>query len=180
MTKWFQTHAKRMADMVTGIRVMIAFSLPWLGLVYGAASLPTAVWLMLTDWTGDSLDGAISRRNRPLYHTWLGDHDLEVDILVSIGLLAYLSSIGVVTLLWAGLYLAVWFLILWRWQMPRSLGMFGQAPIYGWFIFTALQTIPTVGGWLLGWIIVAMIVTWPRFPQEIVPNFLAGIRNLFK
>lgn len=178
--KWFESNAKRFADTTTAIRVVIALLLPWLGYVYGIKGLPAAVWLMLADWTGDAVDGAIARRNRPVCHTWLGDHDLQVDILVSAGLLGYLVGADFVSPHLAGLYVLVWALILWQWQTPRSLGMLGQAPIYGWFILTAVYTRPVVGGWLLLWVIGAMIITWPRFPQEVVPNFLQGMRNLLK
>lgn len=180
MSGWFTSHAKRMADTVTAVRAVIALILLWLGWAYGAKSLAVVVWLMLANWTGDSIDGAIARRNRPPYHNWLGDHDLEVDILVAFGLLGYLVNAGFVTPLLAGIYVIVWFLILWLGHMPRALGMLCQAPVYGWFVCVALFYEPTVGIWLLVWISVAMIVTWPRFPQEIVPNFVAGIRNLRK
>jgi hypothetical protein len=166
--------------MITAARAMIGLILPWLGWTHGVGGLPTAVWLMLFDWTGDAVDGAIARCNRPIYHTWLGDHDLEIDILVATGLLGYMVGAGFVTPGLAGLYVLVWVLILWRWKMPRSLGMLCQAPVYGWFILKAVHTMPAVGEWLLIWIIAAIIITWPRFPQEIVPNFLIGIRNLLK
>lgn len=177
---WFQLNAKRIADTITAGRAIIGIILPWLGWVYGVTGLPTAVWLMLVDWTGDVIDGAIARHNRPIYHTWLGDHDLEIDILVASGLLVYLVFAGFVTPVLAGLYVFSWILILWLWRMPRALGMLCQAPIYGWFILMAVQTAPLAGRWLIIWIIAAIIVTWPRFPQEVVPNFLAGTRNLLK
>lgn len=180
MMRWFTSNAKRIADTITAVRAVIALTLLWLGWEYGAESLPVVVWLMLIDWTGDSLDGAVARCNRPLYHSWVGDHDLGVDILVAAGLLGYLVYAGFVMPLVAGLYVLTWFLILWHWQMPRTLGMLCQAPVYGWFVVVAVYHMPTVGVWLLVWIIVAMSVTWPRFPQEIVPNFLAGMRHLRK
>lgn len=180
MTRWFESNAKRIADTITATRAVIGIILPWLGWAYGIEGLPAAVWLMLADWTGDVMDGAIAHRSRPIYHTWLGDHDLEVDMLVAFGLLGYLVFVGSVTPVLAGLYVLSWILILWVWHMPRSLGLLCQAPIYGWFILMAVYTAPSVAGWLLVWIIAAIIVTWPRFPQEVVPNFLQGMRNLLK
>lgn len=177
---WFQLNAKRIADVITAARAAIGIIFPWMGWAHGVASLPTAVWLMLVDWTGDAMDGTIARHSQPVYHTWLGDHDLEVDILVALGLLGYMVFAGFVTPALAGLYVIFWILVLWLWHVPRALGMLCQTPIYGWFILMAVQNAPQAGKWLLTWIIVAIIVTWPRFPQEVVPNFLAGMRRLLK
>jgi hypothetical protein len=55
-----------------------------------------------------------------------------------------------------------------------------QAPIYGWFIWVAVRDAPQAGLWLLVWIIAAVIITWPRFPRDIVPDFVGGIRSLVK
>ena len=79
--------AKQVADVITSLRALIAVFLIWLGEVQGAAGLPTAVWAMVADWLGDAIDGPIARRSRIKYSTWIGDHDLEVDMTVSVGLL---------------------------------------------------------------------------------------------
>jgi len=94
--------AKQFADLITATRGLIAFFLIWLGSSHGAEGLSLAVWLMLADWIGDAIDGPISRRSSVKYHTWIGDHDLEVDMTVSIGLLIYLLQSG---------YLSIWVMI---------------------------------------------------------------------
>ncbi|MEK7324379.1 MAG: hypothetical protein AAB217_03870, partial [Chloroflexota bacterium] len=124
--------AKQVADLITWGRVALAFGLAWLGRAHGADVLPLVVWLMIADWTGDCLDGAIARRSRVHYHTWVGDHDLEADMIVSGGLLAYLLFAGLVDAWLAVVYVIAWALIFWRWGVPKSLGMLAQAPIYGW------------------------------------------------
>lgn len=171
-----RTNRKRLADFITGARLLLGASLAWLGLARGAAALPTAVWLMLVNWTGDSVDGVIARSSRPFYHTWLGDHDLEVDMAVAAALLAYLVAAGFAPPTVAILYLVGWLLLFWRLGLVRSLGMLAQAPVYGWLIWAALVEAPDVGRWVLVWIVLAIIVTWPRFPREIIPSFLAGLR----
>ena len=172
--------AKQFADLITVVRIALAFILPWLGLAHGAAGLPTAVWLMIADWTGDCLDGPIARRSRVNYHTWVGDHDLEVDMAVATGLLAYLVFAGLVDVRLAGIYLLICALTFWRWGVPKALGMLVQAPIYGWFIWVALRDAPASGRWIVGWILAAIVVTWPKFPREIVPGFLAGMQRVWK
>lgn len=173
-----KTNTKRLADALTGSRLLVAGAFLGLGLVEGASGLPAAGWLLLLNWTGDSVDGALARRSRPYYHTWLGDHDLEVDMLVATGLLTFLVAAGFLPTLWAALYLLLWFFIFALLGIPRSLGMLAQAPVYAWFIVTALHHAPLVGWALVGWILAALLLTWPRFPREIVPGFLGGLRSL--
>jgi phosphatidylserine synthase len=169
---------KQVADLITTARALLAFWLPWLGFNQGESSLEMAVWFLILNWTGDALDGTLARRSSRQYHTWIGDHDLEVDILVSFGLLLYMLSAGFVDLLLLGLYILVCALIFWRWGFHRSLGMLVQAPIYIWFIWVALQNVTTTGVWLIVWILAAMIITWPRFPNEVVPGFLTGMKEV--
>jgi hypothetical protein len=57
--------------------------------------------------------------------------------------------------------------------------MLCQAPIYGYFIWIAMTRLPNVGIWILVWMVVAVIITWPQFPQQIVPGFLKGLREFW-
>jgi hypothetical protein len=172
--------AKQFADLITVMRFAAAFILPWLGLTQGADGLPLAVWLMIADWTGDCLDGPLARRSRVYHHTWVGDHDLEVDMAVSGGLLVYLVLAGQVDARLAAVYLLIWGLIFWRWGVPKALGMLVQAPIYGGFIWVALRDASATGLWIVAWILAAIVVTWPKFPREVAPGFVAGMRQVWK
>jgi len=169
--------AKKVADLVTLLRVFLGLGLVWLGLTQGALGLNKAVWLMIIDWTADTVDGKIARREKEYYHTWIGDHDLEIDMTVSAGLLVYLITAGFVNVWLACIYLLFWTVVFWRWRKVRVLGMLSQAPIYGYFIWIALNRLPNVGIWIIVWMAIAIIITWPQFPQQIVPGFLDGIRE---
>jgi len=170
--------AKQFADLITATRGLIAFFLIWLGSHSGAEGLSLAVWLMLADWIGDAIDGPISRRSSVKYHTWIGDHDLEIDMTVSIGLLIYMLQSG---------YLSIWvvigYLILWggyflqHHGIPRSYGMLFQTPIYAWFIYLAMRDAPQVGWLILVFVAATIVITWPRFPNVIIPGFFEGIRG---
>ena len=172
--------SKQLADLITFGRAMLAGLLLWLGLTQRAEALPLVCWLMIADWMGDFLDGPIARRGRTASHSWIGDHDLEVDIAVSFGLLLYLLAAGYVDLRIAAVYLLIWALVFWRWGVPRSLGMLIQAPIYGWFLWVAVREVPQAGGWVVAWILGMIVITWPRFPREVVPVFLSGMREAFE
>jgi cardiolipin synthase (CMP-forming) len=167
--------AKQVADLITFARGMLAFWLVWLGFTQGDQALVLVVWIMILDWMGDSIDGPIARRSSVYYHTWIGDHDLEVDITVSAGLLIYLLSSGFLQWQWVVIYLLVWAVVFWRWGFYRSLGMLIQAPIYAWFIYIAVREPPHAGWWMVGWIAALVIITWPKFPREVIPGFLGGI-----
>lgn len=169
---------KQVADLITTSRAIVAFWLVWLGITRGDASLTTVVWIMIFNWTGDALDGTLARRSSRKYHTWIGDHDLEVDILVSLGLLFYLSAAGLVDLWILSLYCLITLLVFWRWGFHRSLGMLFQAPIYGWFIWVAIQQEPTAGVWIIFLILAIIVITWPRFPNEVIPGFLTEMKEV--
>ncbi len=171
--------AKQLADLITIARGFLLVVFPWLGLTQGNASLPWAAVLLTADWTGDVLDGALAKRSRVHVQTWIGSHDLEVDIAVSLGLLVYMIFTGFVSLTVALIYLLLWGAYFLRSGIPRSLGMLFQAPIYGWFIYTAIVHATSAGLLLCAWVLAATIVTWPRFPQEVVPGFLHGMRDFF-
>jgi phosphatidylglycerophosphate synthase len=172
--------AKQVADLLTYLRGFLALALVWLGLTQGAAALSMAVYLLLLSWTSDSLDGPMARRSSRVYQTWIGDHDLEIDMAVSGGLLVYLVAAGFLDPPAAALYAISWALIFWRWGLARSLGMLVQAPIYAWFIWVAVRDARSAGQWLIVWIIAAIIVTWPRFPNMVIPDFLSGMRSIWQ
>lgn len=169
--------AKLIADFVTVLRAFLGFSLVWIGVVEGAEGLSKAVIIMIADWTGDTIDGKIARRSKEYFHTWIGDHDLEVDMAVSCGLLVYMITAGFVNIYIASIYVLFWTIVIWRWREFKVFGMLCQAPIYGWFVWVALSRLPNVGVWILVWIVIALIVTWPQFPQQVLPGFFSRVRE---
>jgi phosphatidylserine synthase len=171
--------AKQVADLITIARGLLTLLFIWLGVTQRASALPLACWVLILAWSGDLLDGPIARRSRISYHTWIGDHDLPVDIMVSFGLLMYLLAAGYVDLRLAAVYLLVWALVFWRWGVPQSLGMLVQAPIYGWFLWVALRDAPASGLWVVAWVLALIILTWPRALHEVVPGWLSGMRDVW-
>lgn len=171
--------AKQVADLLTFTRGLLLIIFPWLAMTGGQESLSLAVMLLIADWTGDILDGALARRSRIRYESWIGDHDLEIDMAVALGLLIYTMAAGYVQMTVGLIYILIWAMYFWRAGIPRQMGMLFQAPIYGWFIYVSLIYAPSAGLWLVTWILAAVILTWPRFPREVVPGFLSGMKTHF-
>jgi hypothetical protein len=170
--------AKHVADLITTLRALLALFLIWVGDAMGDRGLTLVVWVMLADWIGDAVDGPIARRSRVKYETWIGEHDLEVDMTVSVGLLAYLFLAGFVSMWVAVGYLLLWGVGFWRYGgIPRSYGMLFQTPIYAWFAYIALREVPGTAWVIPAFIIVIIVLTWPRFPQMVIPGFLAGLNR---
>lgn len=168
--------SKQVADGLTALRGMIALALGVVGITQGVDGLYLAGWLQLLAWISDGLDGPLARNSRRQYRSWLGDHDLQVDMAVSVGLFIYLVSAHLIAPVVAGTYLLVWAVIFARWGFSRPLGMLVQAPIYGRFIWALVQAAPEVGYFALFWIVTLVAVTWPRFPRQVLPEFFSGIR----
>jgi phosphatidylglycerophosphate synthase len=170
--------AKQVADFLTVLRVILAFSYPFFGLTYGADALPLAIWILLISWVTDTLDGPLARRSSRQYQTWIGDNDLGVDMIVSVGLLIYMILSGFVTPFLGGFYILFWSVYFLRSGVPRSMGMLMQAPIYFFFIWVAMAEAPDPGYWLVIYPFLITAITWPRFPNEVVPGFLEGMKQV--
>lgn len=170
-------NAKQVADFVTIFRGILGFGLVWIGLTEGAGGLNKAILIMIIAWTGDAIDGKIARRSKELYQTWIGSHDLEIDMAVACALLVYLLTSGFLNPWVASIYVIVWTIILWHWKNLRVLAMLSQAPIYAYFIVIAFTQLPNVGVWIIVWVVLAIILTWPQFPNLVVPGFLKGMRE---
>lgn len=171
--------AKQVADLMTLSRLLLLLVYPWVGLALGAEGLPLAGLLLVFSWTTDLLDGPIARRSRRVYPTWLGDHDLEVDMAVATGVMIYMMLAGYLSLPLGAAYAVLWAVVFWRWGWQRSPGMLYQAPLYGMLIWICLQDALYIGLLQAAWVVAALILTWPRFPREVVPGFLTGLRVFF-
>jgi phosphatidylglycerophosphate synthase len=164
--------AKLLADILTVSRIFIAAAIIALGFLHGAEALPVVVWLTIAAWTSDVLDGALARLSRIQRRTWIGDQDLIFDMVIGAALLIYMTAAGFVNIWLAGVYLGLSVLVFWHFGLTAALGKLFQAPAYAWFIIVALRQESLVGIWLVAWIVIALIATWPRFPRQTIPKFL--------
>ena len=167
--------AKRLADTLTCIRVALAVYVAWLGIAMGQPALPAVVLVTITTWITDIFDGYLARRDPAAKHTWVGDHDAEADLSVSLGVLCYLVFSGylpVYALLLGLLIVAVWtrasYQLAWPLYAIPYLALvwvaFGVTPIHAWLA--------------VGYLIVVTVVTWPRLPQQFMPQFFEAVGRL--
>ena len=170
---------KRLADLITLGRAAGALAFAGWALIGGSPILPWAAAFMLANWTGDVLDGALARRSPTARPTWIGSHDLEVDMWVAGCLLTYLALAGLVNARLAVGYALASVVVLAATGWPRALAMLCQAPIYAGFIFVVVERAPAAAVWLVLWPPAAVLLTWPKFPKVVVPEFLAGVRTVW-
>jgi phosphatidylglycerophosphate synthase len=141
--------------------------------------LPVVTILILLNWTLDSIDGPLARRQKDAVVTWIGKHDLEIDLLITTAVLIYLTAAG--TLSWpvTMVYLLIWAVIFWLKGILAILGVLYQLPIYIWFIITVFLEMPLLLLLMIAWPLLGMIVSWPKVPDVIVPELISGVTELF-
>lgn len=168
---------KTLADTLTSARFMLGLYLTYLGWRDGAEAVAPATLTLLVAWATDVLDGPLARRDPRGIHTWIGDHDLEADMTVALGVWIYLALAG---------FLSAWLAVAYGLAAAVALWHFGSAHLawgvqalpYGAMIWTAWRTAPIFGLLLVAWIGLVVVATWPRFPQCVLPEFLDGMRDL--
>ena len=170
---------KRLADLLTATRLLIAGLILWIGIVGGAAALGSVVTALVFGWLTDLLDGPLARRDPRALRTWLGDNDLAADVAVAFALTVYLGLSDYVPLPLALLYLLLTTLAMER-TRSAELGWAVQAPPYGAILYLALRYTPLHGTLALAYIGFVLIATWPRFPRQTLPQFLEGMKALLR
>lgn len=170
--------SKQLADIITWSRTLLVPVMIWLGIAFGPDALPVVAVLMVVNLTADSLDGPLARRSPDSPQTWIGDNDLAVDMFVNAGVLGYMTAAGFIPWQATGLYVLLWAFIFWWRGGAYALGIIFQVPIYVSFIYILLRDAPAYALLFIGWIVLAMIISWPKFPKVIVPGFLSGVSDM--
>ena len=163
---------KYLADILTSSRIVITLLLIWNGWTRGAEGLFLATICLIASWASDILDGSLARLSKAHTSTWIGNHDLYFYMAAAIGLLIYLTASNFINPSYSIIYMLGWIFIFWRFGILSALGKLFQAPIYGWFIVIVFQNQPLLGWLVVIFLLLVVIFTWPRFPQDTVPNFI--------
>ena len=172
--------AKVVADFITATRSLLGLAIVWLGITQGEQALPMVVFIMLLDWTADFVDGKIAHRTRHPRRTRIGDSDIYIDLFVCVCLAIYLLSAGLVGFAAGVSYILVSALALRRFGLDKSLLMPLQSPVYLWFIINVMRLHPELGNWLLILLLLALMINWRRFSDDMVPKFIDTMRSIWR
>jgi len=173
------TYVKLLADSLTLSRFLIGIWIAFLGLSQGSKGLFSAILWLLIAWLTDILDGHLARKSQVNYQTWIGEHDLYADMTVSFGVLLYLTFSKFISLFFTIIFLLLTFLGLWFFPSNQLANAFQAVP-YGLMIYTAFRNQLRYGLMIILYLLLLIIVTWPRFPKEKVPEFINGMKDLRK
>ena len=169
-------HTKVLADALTVARGALGVSIAGLGLLRGRSALATVVGSVIIAWLSDLIDGPLARRDEAWRATWVGEHDPEADLAVSLGTAVYLV-LSDYLMVWVGASLVVIILLLWGLHSHQLAWPFYAVP-YVILLRVALREAP-----VLGWLAVVHLVTtfalrWRRLVGEFVPQFFDAVASL--
>ncbi len=167
-----------LADLLTEFRLIVGPVMAIYAWFYRREALAALAIGQLLSWTSDILDGPLARRASKHPPGILGRNDLAVDFFEASCLLIALAISEWLNPYAALLYGFVALVLLLVTHFARSVAMALQAPIYGWLIYVALGAERLWGWALVGWVTLAVVLTWPRFPRMIIPEFLAGMASV--
>lgn len=171
---------KRVADLCTAMRGPLALGLVWLGISRGKDGIQLALILLLAAATLDTMDGYFARASNAPYQTWIGAHDLIVDMGFSLALLLYLTLAGYVSPILAVIYAGFWTIVFSNQQiLPNSLAVLSQAPVYGGTALAALFDSAQVIVWLAAWVSVMLFFAGNRFFSVRLPALLEDFSRRF-
>jgi hypothetical protein len=140
---------RMLADVATGLRLVIAAYILYAGVRLGADSFAGVAAATLIGWTLDTVDGHLARAAPDLPPGWLGVHERYIDTVMVLAGFLYVTLIGVVPVWVCVAYLVVSALLVLFFRSIAVLTVL-EAPL------TAL--IPILAFWLApvwGWIFVA-------------------------
>lgn len=171
-------HTRPLADVLTVSRAFLAILLAVLGATRGADALPAAVLIVVTSWVTDILDGPLARRDPRDWVSWVGQHDAEADLSVSLGVTAYLVLSGYLAG-WLGAVLALVTLLLWVFHSHQLAWPVYAVP-YVVLIAWAFRVAPFTGWVAGGYLALVLVVRWPRLRYEFLPEFFRAVDSLHR
>ena len=171
-------HTKPLADLLTVSRAFFGVCLAGLGMTRGAEALPTVVMTVIISWLTDVMDGPLARCDPEHRATWVGERDAEADLIVSLGVAAYLVLSGYLAG-WMGALIVLTTLGLWILHSHQLAWPFYAIP-YVILILTALQDAPLFGWLAVSYLVVTLVVCWPRLWQQYLPEFFQAIDSLHR
>lgn len=190
---------RRLADALTLSRIALAMAISYLGLSQTQEqSLRAVTWLTFAAWNTDWLDGQVARRAKDPVSSWVGRHDLEIDLVLVTALGAVLVKWGLILpVILAFVSVSAW--VFWHafggkdllrilsrgiWlnheEQPKDILLlqFASGIIYASLILVAWQNDQPLGILLLAWLTVSNLLLLRQMRRRI-GNFLGAIAHAF-
>ena len=169
-------HTKPLADTLTIARAILGLCIAGLGLSQGRSALPTVVTAVIIAWLSDLLDGPLARRDEAWHTTWVGEHDAEADLAVSLGIAVYLVLSGYVPA-WVGGGLVLAILLFWCLHSHQLAWPFYALP-YVILLWAAFQEAPAFGWLAVAYLGMTLVLRWRRLMNEFLPQFFGAVGSL--
>ncbi|MGB9856734.1 MAG: hypothetical protein ACPLKX_01145 [Dictyoglomaceae bacterium] len=176
---YVRVYLKSIADFLTLFRFSIGGFFTYLGLYRGKDAFPSVIVLLLLGWLSDVLDGSLARASKVSYKTWVGEHDFQVDIVFSFGLLMYLVLSGFISFLLIFVYLISAFLEIRSFPEGERVNAFLAIP-YAFAIYDAFKYALPYGIMTIIFLFLLLLFTWNRFINEKFPRFIEEVKSIWK
>jgi hypothetical protein len=148
---------RTLADIATGLRLVIAAYIVYAGLNLGPDSFAGVAAVTLVGWTLDTVDGHLARAATDSQSSWVGKHDRHIDTIMVVAGFLYVTLIGVIPVWVCVAYLMVSALLV---LFSRSIAMLTalEAPLVALIPVLAFWLAPLWGWIFVTWSIVAAIL----------------------
>lgn len=171
---------RRVADLVTVARALLAPFIVWLGHTRGEASLSTVVYIILGNWIADHVDGTVARLDPDGKVSWLGRNDLKIDVFFAVAVAVYLAAAGFVPMAWALAFLSLWLLYFVRYGVSKAAGILFQVLVYGYLLWPVLRLAPASLLWVFGWAVILLVWRWQRVVHELIPETIEVLTRVLR
>lgn len=171
-----KTRLKTIADMLTYTRLILGLLIIGVALTRGAEGLSLALLLLLLGWGTDTLDGQLARRVPDRRHSWIGDNDIVVDVLLSFSIMFYFTLGGYIPVLLAVfclIYLIAVIFVLQGWTLYAIF----VGISYGSVLIVSLLHSPRFFLVFMLYIVVMLITTWSHCWENIM-SFFTGFKSI--
>lgn len=170
------TRLKTIADILTFTRLVIGAMIIGVAFILGAEGLSLALLFLLLGWGTDTLDGQLARRAPDRRHSWIGDNDIVVDVLLSFSIMFFFTLGGYIPILLAVFCLLYLFTVTFIFQGWTLYAIFIGIS-YGSVLIVSLLHSPRFFLVFMLYIAVMLITTWSHCWENIM-SFFTGFKSI--
>ena len=148
---------RTLADIATGLRLVISAYIIYAGVYLGAESFAGVVAATLLGWTLDTVDGHLARAASNGQPSWLGARERYVDTVMVVAGFLYVTLIGVVPVWVCVAYLVLSALLVLAFRSIALLTLL-EAPLTILIPILAFSLAPPWGWIYVAWGLVALVL----------------------